>query len=239
MHWGGQSGSKPIVNRIVRRPIRPVRPIRPIRPVRLVRLVRLVCAVCAVCVVYTASILLAVLSVPAIAAQEDSEDNTVFWSTTLKMIRAKFPGVVQLSTDSLQTWLDESRQAEAETEQSQSGQAPAERPLLLDVREREEYEVSHLKDAVLATSEKEALEALEGVPRDRPVVLYCSVGYRSSEMAGFLQKRGFDKVYNLEGSIFAWTNEGKPVYRGGERVQVVHLYDRVWGKLLKKVLRSW
>ena len=179
----------------------------------------------------------AALSVPAIAAQVASEDNTMFWSTTLKMIRAKFPEVAQLSTDSLQTWLDESGQAEEE--QSQSGQAPSNRPVLLDVREQEEYEVSHLKDAVRAASEKEALEALEGVPPDRPVVLYCSVGYRSSEMAGFLQKRGFDKVYNLEGSIFGWANEGKPVYRGGERVQVVHPYDRVWGKLLKKVLRSW
>ena len=179
----------------------------------------------------------AALSVPVIAAQVASEDNTMFWSTTLKMIRAKFPEVAQLSTDSLQAWLDEPGQAEEEL--SRSGQAPSNRPVLLDVREQEEYEVSHLKGALRAASEKEALEALEGVLPDRPVVLYCSVGYRSSEMAGFLQKRGFDKVYNLEGSIFAWANEGKPVYRGGERVQVVHPYDRVWGKLLKKVLRSW
>ena len=195
--------------------------------------VRVVCAVIMPC---------AALSVPAIAAQEASEDNTMFWSTTLKMIRAKFPEVAQLSTDSLQAWLDEPGQAEeaqSPSEQTQMVQAPSKRPLLLDVREQEEYEVSHLKDAVRAASAKEALEALEGVPTDRPVVLYCSVGYRSSEMAGFLQKRGFEKVYNLEGSIFAWANEGKPVYRGGERVQVVHPYDRVWGKLLKKVLRSW
>ena len=212
MRRDGQSGSKPAVSCIVR---------------RAVRLVCVVCVVCVVCAVYTAFIPMAVLFEPAIAAQEETEDNTVFWSTTLKMIRAKFPGVAQLSTDSLQAWLDESERA------------PSERPLLLDVREKEEYEVSHLKDAVLAASEKEALEALEGVPPGRPVVLYCSVGYRSSEMAGFLQKRGYEKVYNLEGSIFAWANEGRPVYRGGEHVQVVHPYDRVWGKLLKKALRSW
>ena len=148
----------------------------------------------------------------------------MFWSTTLKMIRAKFPQVAQLSTDSLHTWLEASE--------------PAGRPLLLDVREKEEYGVSHLKDAVSALTKEEALQALEGVAPDRPVVLYCSVGYRSSEMAGFLQKRGFRKVYNLEGSIFAWANEGRPVYRGDERVHEVHPYDRVWGKLLKKVLRA-
>ncbi|MXW06457.1 MAG: rhodanese-like domain-containing protein [Gemmatimonadetes bacterium] len=221
MRRGGQPGSKPLVYRFV------CHAGGPVGRVHLARLVRLVGAVCVLCAVYAAFIPMAVLSVPAIAAQEETEDNTVFWSTTLKMIRAKFPGVAQLSTDSLQTWLDE------------SGQAQMGRPLLLDVREKEEYEVSHLKEAVLAASEKEALEVLEGVPSDQPVVLYCSVGYRSSEMAGFLQKRGFDRVYNLEGSIFAWANEGKPVYRGDERVRVVHPYDRVWGKLLKKVLRSW
>ena len=142
-----------------------------------------------------------VVSLPA-AAQETAENNTMFWSTTLKMIRAKFPGVAQLSTDSLQVWLE-----------AAPDRPGRESPLLLDVREREEYE-------------------------DRPVVLYCSVGYRSSEMAGYLQKRGFDKVYNLEGSIFAWANEGRPVYRGGERVHEVHPYDRVWGRLLKKTLRA-
>ncbi len=164
------------------------------------------------------------VALPAVAAQEDTEDNVMFWSTTLKMIRAKYPEVAQLSTDSLQTMLDASLKAE--------------RPLLLDVREKEEYGVSHLKDAVSALTEKEALRALEGVAPDRPVVLYCSVGYRSSEMARFLQKRGLEKVYNLEGSIFAWANEGRPVYRGEERVHKVHPYDRVWGKLLKKALRA-
>ena len=215
MRCGGQYGSKQAVTCIVR---------------------LVVCIVCAAFLPYAS------LSAPAVAVQEETEDNAMFWSTTLKMIRAKFPEVTQLSTDNLQTWLDVPAQAPSgrpQTERPQTGRPQPERPLLLDVREKEEYEVSHLQDAVLATSEKEALQALEGVPLDRPVVLYCSVGYRSSEMAAFLQKRGFEKVYNLEGSIFAWANEGRSVYRGGERVQVVHPYDRVWGKLLKKVLRSW
>ena len=182
------------------------------------------------CIIHLAVWVATVVSVPAVTAQQDTEDNTMFWSTTLKMIRAKFPGIAQLSTDALQAWLDRPARPEDSTQ--------AERPLLLDVREKEEYEVSHLEGAMLATSEKEALKALEGVAPDQPVVLYCSVGYRSSEMAGFLQKRGFEKVYNLEGSIFAWANEGRPVYRGDERVDEVHPYDRIWGKLLKKALRA-
>ena len=178
-------------------------------------------------IIHLAVCVATVVSVPAVSAQEDTEDNTMFWSTTLKMIRAKFPGVVQLSTDALQAWLDRPQ-----------GSTQAKRPILLDVREKEEYAVSHLEGALLATSEKDALQALEGVDSDQPVVLYCSVGYRSSELADFLQKRGFEKIYNLEGSIFAWANEGRAVYRGGERVDEVHPYDRVWGKLLKKALRA-
>ena len=178
-------------------------------------------------IIHLAVCVATVVSVPAVSAQEDTEDNTMFWSTTLKMIRVKFPGVVQLSTDALQAWLDRLEES-----------TQAKRPLLLDVREKEEYAVSHLEGALLATSEKEALQALEGIAPDQPVVLYCSVGYRSSELAVFLQKRGFEKVYNLEGSIFAWANEGRAVYRGDERVDEVHPYDRVWGKLLKKALRA-
>ena len=164
-------------------------------------------------------------SAPACAeAPEEGEDNTMFWSMTLKMIRARFPTVAQVSTDTLQSWLDESPQRE--------------NLLLFDVRESEEYAVSHLQGARPAPSKDEAQKALQGVPSDQRIVLYCSVGYRSSELAQFLMKKGYTEVYNLEGSIFTWANEGRPVYRGNERVKVVHPYDRIWGRLLKKSLRK-
>ena len=160
----------------------------------------------------------------AASAQEEGEDNTMSWSVTLKTIRAKFPTVTHISTDTLQSWLDESPQRKD--------------LLLLDVRDPEEYAVSHLQDAQPAPSKDEALKALQGAPSDQRIVLYCSVGYRSSELAQFLMKKGYTEVYNLEGSIFAWANEERPAYRGKERVQVVHPYDRVWGRLLKKSLRK-
>ena len=160
----------------------------------------------------------------AASAQKEGEDSTISWSLTLKTIRAKFPTVAHISTDTLQSWLDESLQRE--------------NLLLFDVREPEEYAVSHLQGARLASSKDEALKALQGVSSDQRIVLYCSVGYRSSELAQFLMKKGYKDVYNLEGSIFAWANEGRPVHRGKERVQVVHPYDKTWGRLLKKSLRK-
>ena len=145
-------------------------------------------------------------------------------SLTLKTIRAKFPTVAQVSTDTLQSWLDESPKRE--------------NLLLFDVREPEEYAVSHLQGARPAPSKDEALKVLQDVSSDQRIVLYCSVGHRSSELAQFLMKKGYTEVYNLEGSIFAWANEGRPVYRGKERVTVVHPYDKIWGRLLKESLRK-
>ncbi len=158
------------------------------------------------------------------SAQEEGEDSTMSWSLTLKTIRAKFPTVAHISTDTLQAWFDESPQRE--------------NLLLFDVREPEEYAVSHLQGARPAPSKDEALKALRGISSDQRIVLYCSVGHRSSELAQFLTKKGYTEVYNLEGSIFAWANEGRSVYRGKEQVQVVHPYDKTWSRLLKESLRK-
>ena len=133
-------------------------------------------------------------------AQAEGEDITGRWRETLKLIRTRFPAVAHISTDTLQSWLSESPKGE--------------NLLLFDVREPQEYAVSHLHGARPARSRDEALKALQNVSPNQRIVLYCSVGYRSSDLAGFLMKRGFTKVYNLEGSIFAWANEERPVYRG-------------------------
>lgn len=174
--------------------------------------------------VLTLALQLAICAGVAASAQEEGEDSTMSWSLTLKAIRARFPTVSQISPDTLQSWLDKSPQRE--------------NLLLFDAREPEEYAVSHLQGTQPAPSKDEVLKALQGVPVDQPIVLYCSVGYRSSELAQFLMKKGYTEIYNLEGSIFAWANEGRPVYRGKERVQVVHPYDKIWGRLLKKSLRK-
>ena len=109
---------------------------------------------------------LAMCASVAASAQEESEDSTISWSLTLKTIRAKFPTVAHISTDTLQSWLDESPQRE--------------NLLLLDARESEEYAVSHLQGARPVPSKDEALKALQGLPADQRIVLYCSVGYRDA-----------------------------------------------------------
>jgi rhodanese-related sulfurtransferase len=137
-------------------------------------------------------------------------------------IRSKFPAVAQLSTEQLARWLEE-------------GKKPV---VLLDARQPEEYAVSHLPGALLAADETSALRALGETPQDATVVVYCSVGYRSSALAEKLQAQGYEHVFNLEGSIFEWANEGHPVLRNGQPVHQVHPYNPLWGRYLRQDLRS-
>ena len=141
------------------------------------------------------------------------------WSETKQLVRTEFPDAPQLSITGLSKVLDR--------------QTPA--PLVIDVREAEEYAVSHLPGAVHAQgSELERLVRETGTKR--PIVLYCSVGYRSARETEKLRRRGYANVSNLEGSIFEWANAGKPLVRGGPQSQtptdVVHPYDDAWGVLL-------
>lgn len=113
-----------------------------------------------------------------------------------------------------------------------------EEPLLLDVRAQGEFDVSHLAGARRAETLEAAQALLEGEPRQREVIVYCSIGYRSGHLADDLRRAGWTNVRNLEGSIFEWANTGHPVWRGDERASVVHPYDAHWGRLLQRGLWS-
>ena len=152
-----------------------------------------------------------------------SAGQALSWAVVKQQIRTAFPDVQSLSTDELAAWL-----ADADR--------PA--PLLLDVRAEAEYAVSHLAGARHLAPEATPFSALASVPKDAPLVTYCSVGYRSAAMAARLREAGFTNVRNLEGSIFAWANEGRPVYRAGVAVPEVHPYDARWGLLLDKARRA-
>jgi rhodanese-related sulfurtransferase len=143
------------------------------------------------------------------------------WSAVNRMIAADFPDVSTLTTDSLAARLADSTRP---------------RPLLLDARSPEEYDVSHLPGARRVDPTADSLPHLDTLSRERPIVVYCSVGYRSARVAARLQEQGFTDVRNLEGSIFRWANEGRPVVRNGPPVDAVHPYNATWGTLLNDSL---
>lgn len=110
-----------------------------------------------------------------------------------------------------------------------------ENTVLLDARELKEYEVSHLKNAKYIGYDDFDISRLQGIDKNAPVVVYCSIGVRSEKIGEKLQKEGFTNVKNLYGSIFEWVNQGNPVYDSKEhKTSKVHAYNKKWGVWLKK-----
>ena len=143
------------------------------------------------------------------------------WKLVNAKIRSEFPAVQRIKTAELAAWLEDRTRKP---------------PVLLDVRTRAEYAVSHLRNARHVEPDSEP--SVVRLPKDQPIVTYCSVGYRSGAFAERLRAAGFTKVANLEGSIFRWANEGRDVFRDGRAVQKVHPYNRTWGLLLNRNRRA-
>ncbi|QID18493.1 rhodanese-like domain-containing protein [Nitrogeniibacter mangrovi] len=86
--------------------------------------------------------------------------------------------------------------------------------LVIDVREQSEYAQGHIPNAKhipLGAIEQRAGE-LESY-RERPVILCCASGARSSGAAATLRKLGFQHVFNLQGGLSGWQSAGQPVSR--------------------------
>lgn len=147
---------------------------------------------------------------------------------TLEAVRAQvardYGGVAQLST---QTFADQlARRSEV---------------LLLDVRESEEFSVSHLAGAERVDPDiwrRSFMNKYGGRVRGKTVIFYCAVGVRSSQLAERVQvalkERGAKAVYNLDGGIFAWHNEGRALVDAKGETEFVHPFDAHWGQLVKR-----
>ncbi|QKG55769.1 rhodanese-like domain-containing protein [Hymenobacter sp. BRD128] len=111
--------------------------------------------------------------------------------------------------------------------------APA--PVLLDTREAPEFAVSHLRGARLVGYTAFSLAEVHDLPKDTPIVVYCSVGARSEKIGAQLKQAGFTNVRNLFGGLFEWVNEGQPVYTGANQPTArVHAYSPAWGIWLQR-----
>lgn len=156
----------------------------------------------------------------AVVRAEDPATGLEHWKQT---VRTKFPAVRQISTTELSAWLADTNRP---------------RPQLLDVRTLPEYTVSHLPGARQVDPRAPAREVLRQLSQDRPVVVYCSVGWRSSELAKRLQEAGCTNVFNLEGSAFAWATEERPLVSTNGPTRQVHPYNETFGRLLRPEHRA-
>jgi len=83
---------------------------------------------------------------------------------------------------------------------------------LLDVRSPREWDGGHLPGARYLFL-GDLPERLRDLKPDKPVVVYCASGYRSSLAASLLQASGFSNVRNVPGSYAAWTAAAFPVVK--------------------------
>lgn len=105
---------------------------------------------------------------------------------------------------------------------------------LLDTRAKQEYEISHFKDAIWVGYKSFEESKVKNLDRNTLVVVYCSIGVRSEQIGEKLKELGFTNIKNLYGGIFDWSNKGYPIYQNKEETDTVHGFNKFWSKFLTK-----
>lgn len=84
-------------------------------------------------------------------------------------------------------------------------------PLLVDVRERDEFEQGFIPGSVhIPRGLLESRIETAAPDRDRPLVIYCASGNRSAYAARTLEELGYADVASLAGGFSAWKQNGRP-----------------------------
>jgi rhodanese-related sulfurtransferase len=95
--------------------------------------------------------------------------------------------------------------------------------VLVDVRDRSEQEVSMIPGSIT----REALQADPQAYAEKTLVTYCTIGHRSGLYARDLQASGF-RVFNLKGSILAWTHAQRELENADGPTRKVHVAGPRW-----------
>ncbi|GEQ85339.1 hypothetical protein ULMS_08470 [Patiriisocius marinistellae] len=109
--------------------------------------------------------------------------------------------------------------------------------VILDTREENEYQVSHIQGSKLIGFNEFSSETVQAEITDKntPIIVYCSLGIRSEEIGEKLTKAGYKNVQNLYGGIFEWSNNDYPVINNKtQETDSIHVFSKPWGKWLLK-----
>lgn len=101
---------------------------------------------------------------------------------------------------------------------------------ILDVRDENEFNVSHLTGALRYKE-----ELLEGLDHNAPVLVYCTVGLRSNKLAQTLREKGFNEIIELQDGLIGWANAQLPLVNSSNKItDSIHVYNQYFGRLLKE-----
>jgi adenylyltransferase/sulfurtransferase len=110
--------------------------------------------------------------------------------------------------------MDEAKKAVPETspDDVKSRLDRGEKPVLLDVREREEFRQGYVPGAVSLPRGFLEMRVEEAVPdKNAPIVAYCAGGTRSLLAGRILKELGYTNVTSMRGGFTAWKNQGLPI----------------------------
>jgi rhodanese-related sulfurtransferase len=106
---------------------------------------------------------------------------------------------------------------------------------VLDAREKEEYDISHIKNAKNVGYIWFDMRDVYHIPKDATVVIYCTTGNRSEKIGKKLIKNGYKFVFNLYGGLFEWINTGNPIYKSnGIQTTEIHTFDPKWAEWVNR-----
>ncbi|KAH9255300.1 hypothetical protein BASA81_006740 [Batrachochytrium salamandrivorans] len=163
------------------------------------------------------------------AQQTAERPGEEMWKAWESKIATSFPRANPMSTQALASLLE----------------AHPEEVVLLDVRGAPEYLVSRLHESAIRLDDSnfnlnEIKQLLEHKP-NATVVCYCSIGFRSSKLAQTLVDSNefpTNKIFNLQGGLFQWANENRPLVKVDEDTYEVipalgaHPYNSTFGQML-------
>jgi rhodanese-related sulfurtransferase len=90
---------------------------------------------------------------------------------------------------------------------------PALRPLIVDVREADEFATERIAGVALMPISQFVARHQE-LPKDRPLLMLCAAGSRSMSATMYLLQAGWTDVRNITGGMIGWRQAGLPIVTG-------------------------
>ena len=140
----------------------------------------------------------------------ESTDQIV--AATRQLIRIGYDDLVGVLAGGIEAW---AREYPVETIPSMDPKELRDRlgeGMLIDVRQRSEWEEGHIPGAIHFEGGRVAWEDLP-FPYDRPLAIQCSSGNRSMSVSSVLRRRGYHNVFQVEGGIKQWEKDGFEITR--------------------------
>ena len=108
--------------------------------------------------------------------------------------------------------------------------------VILDSREKNEFDVSHISSAIFVGYDHFSIEAFlaKHLNKNETIVVYCTLGIRSEVIADKLKKAGYNDVKNLYGGICEWKNKDYIVIDStNTETENIHTFSKQWSKWLR------